>query len=290
MGQTATLAPADKKLYALRDVTATVPSIPLISASIMSKKLAEGMDALVLDVKCGSGAFMKDQDQARELARTMVEVGARMGKGMAALITDMDQPLGCTAGNALEVRETLDALNGEGPDDLMQITLALAGEMLVLTGRAPDLQTATTLLQAQLDSGAALRTFVEMVAAHGGDVDWIADPALLPTAPIQEPYPARSSGFVHRVDAEAVGKACMLLGAGRRRVEDDINHAVGISDLVKIGQTVAQGDPLLVIHAADQASLQQARRLLDDGIVVEPTPIAARPLILERLTPEAAPA
>ncbi|MCE9612790.1 MAG: thymidine phosphorylase [Lentisphaerae bacterium] len=275
IGQTATLAPADKKLYALRDVTGTVPSIPLISASIMSKKLAEGTDALVLDVKWGQGAFMKSLDQARELARTMVEIGARMGKGMTALLTDMNQPLGRTAGNALEIVETVAALQGHGPDDLVTLTLETGAHMLRLTGREPDHARALARLRGVLDSGAAFERFLSMVTLQGGDPRVLEDVTRLPSASLRRDVSAPRSGYVAGVDAERIGRACVVLGAGRVKVEDLVDHAVGISGLVKIGEHVTKGQPLFTLHANAENRLAEALALAREAVTFAdsaPTP------------------
>ena len=281
MGQTADLVPADRKLYALRDVTGTVPSIPLISASIMSKKLAEGADALVLDVKWGRGAFMKSVADARELARTMVEIGRRMNRGMTAVLTDMNQPLGRTAGNALEIREAVEALKGNGPDDLMTLTMELAGHMLVLARRAPSLGEAGDLLRRQLRSGAAYERFCRMVRLHGGDAKVLENTDLLPTARSKQDLPSPAAGCVADVDAERIGRACVALGAGRARVEDAVDPAVGVSGIVKVGERVDCGEPLLTLHANDPAKLEEARRLLEGAFRVAEMPEPPLPLIVE---------
>jgi len=285
-GQTAELAPADKKLYGLRDVTGTVPSIPLISASIMSKKLAEGSKNLVLDVKWGRGAFMKTLDNARELARTMVAIGDKMGRGMTAVLTDMNQPLGCTAGNSLEILETVDALKGEGPDDMMQVTMALTAEMLVLAGRADSQTEAMTLLKKALDSGAAFEKFKEMVALQGGDVGVLNDISKLPQAEIVEPLLADMDGFVTEVDADKIGRAVLILGGGRMQFTDDIDHAVGISQLCKIGDSVNVGDRLLVVHANDSAKLAEAKQMARSAVVIARDVVAPPKLIVETIRPE----
>jgi len=285
VGQTAALAPADRKLYALRDVTGTVPSIPLIAASIMCKKLAEGIDALVLDVKWGRGAFMKTPEQARELARTMVEIGAGAGKAMSALITDMNQPLGRTAGNALEVAETLEALSGRGAPDLMRVTLALTAQMLVLTGRVPDTSAARPILQAQLGSGAARRRFLEMVARHGGDAEALASGAGLPRARLRREIRAPRAGTVSAVDAGRVGRACLALGAGRTRVEDAVDHAAGISGIVKIGERVDEGQPLAALHANDEGRLDEALRIIDGAFAIGEGEARPPELIVETVRP-----
>ena len=285
-GQTGQLAPADKKLYALRDVTATVPSIPLIVASIMSKKLAAGIDALVLDVKWGKGAFMKTPEDAGVLARNMVEVGMRMGKGMAALITDMNQPLGRTAGNALEVIESVLALRGEGPEDLMELTMALTTRMLMLAGKVKDYVSGLHLLQEQIRSGKALEVFFEMVRLQGGDVHALEDFSKLPTARFQEPYRSPSDGHISGVDADLVGRACIVLGAGRKRTEDCVDFAVGVSDLAKIGEPVSKGQPLATIHANDAQKLEEARAMLQKAFTLSDENVPPVPLIRDMILPE----
>ena len=283
IGQTEHVAPADRKLYALRDVTGTVPSIPLIAASIMSKKLAEGTDALVLDVKWGAGAFMKTPEQAAELARVMVTIGTRLGKQMSALLTGMNQPLGRAAGNAVEVVEALAALRGEGPPDLMEVTLALGAEMLVLTGRAADTGEAQDRLRAHIDSGAALERFRRMVELQGGDTGIVDDPGRLPRAPLVRPLPAPRGGHVSRVNADRLGRACLALGAGRRRVEDAVDHAVGLTDIVKLGEAVDPDRPLCNLHARDEATLAAAVELAGDAFTIDDGKPSVPPLIGERI-------
>lgn len=283
MGQTETLAPADRKLYALRDVTGTVPCIPLIVASIMSKKLAEGTDALVLDVKCGSGAFMQAPQQARELADTLVAVGERMGKRVTALLTDMNQPLGRTAGNALEVREVIDALQGRGPVDLIAVTLELSAHMLLLTGIEDTRAAALARLTRTLSSGEAFERFKTMVRLHGGDPRTIDQPDLLPSAPLQWTLTAPAAGVVTGVDALGIGKAAAVLGAGRAKVDDHIDPAVGISHMVKTGETVARGDTLAVLHASGQAALAEAQPWVTQAIRLGPQALPPTVLILETI-------
>lgn len=284
IGQTKDLAPADKKLYALRDVTATVECIPLICGSIMSKKLAEGIDALVLDVKFGRGAFMKDQARARELATAMVGIGRAMKKDVTALLTTMDQPLGRCVGNALEVAESIACLRGEGPADLMEVTYALGVEMLLL-GRAADTPgAARARLEGVVADGSALAKFGEIVAAQGGDARVIDDPAgVLPSAPQQTPLLATRGGYVTAVDAMVVALAALRLGAGRARAEDDIDPAVGVSALVKVGEKVEAGQPLALIHANDDDAWAEAEVRLRDGITLGDQPPAPAPLIAERI-------
>jgi len=258
VGQTRSLAPADKKLYGLRDVTATVPSIPLITASIMCKKLAEGIDSLVLDVKWGRGAFMKELDQARDLASNMVQVGRSMDKKVSAVITRMDQPLGRSAGNAVEVQESIDCLKGNGPEDLMEVTLALTAEMLVLSEVADSPEAALAQCQAAIDSGAALEKFRHMVELHGGNPAVIDDPTVMTAAQSIEPFAAPNAGYVTDVNAEAIGRGVLVLGAGRTRAEDGVDHAVGVSQLVKAGEFVEAGQPLCLVHANPASQLEEA--------------------------------
>jgi pyrimidine-nucleoside phosphorylase len=273
IGQTAEIAPADKKLYALRDVTATVPSIPLIVSSIMSKKLAEGIDALVLDVKCGSGAFMKSLGEARQLAQGLVDVGIAMGKKVTALITDMNQPLGRTVGNALEIRESIDILSGNGPADSQSLTIELASRMLAVAGIAdPGISN-------KLTDGFALQKFRDMVTCHGGDLD-----AGLPAAAKQTPLPATKSGYVSRVDAEAIGRISLLLGAGRVKTTDTIDPAVGLSGIKKIGERVEEGEPLCIIHSNGHEDGQQLDLLLKSAFEITEEPIEPKELIYETIS------
>ncbi|MGH3199439.1 MAG: thymidine phosphorylase [Streptosporangiaceae bacterium] len=267
------LAPADRRLYALRDVTGTVESIPLIASSIMSKKIAEGTGALVLDVKVGSGAFMKQIDAARELARTMVELGAAAGVRTSALLTRMDTPLGRAAGNALEVAESVAALRGEGPADLVEVTLALAREMLALAGIEAD-------PAAALADGRALARYQGMIAAQGGDPS-----APLPAAPYRTVVTAAESGYLRGLDAFGVGVAAWRLGAGRARKEDAVSAAAGVICLAKPGDQVTAGQPLLELHADDEARFGRALDALDGAIQIGPRPPEPRPAVLERIGP-----
>lgn len=284
IGQTRDLAPADKKLYALRDVSATVECIPLICGSIMAKKLAEGIDALVLDVKFGRGAFMKDQAEARELAQAMVAIGVAMGKNVRALLTAMDQPLGRCVGNAVEVAESIACLRGEGPADLMEVTFALGAEMLVLGGVAGDLAAAQTQLERVVADGSALAKFGEIVAAQGGDARVIDDPTgVLPSAAQQVPLVAAKAGYVTDVDAMGVALAAVRLGAGRVRVEDVVDPAVGVTALVKVGERVEVGQPLCVVHANDDDAWAEAEVRLRDAISVGEVAPVVGPRVAERL-------
>jgi pyrimidine-nucleoside phosphorylase len=280
-GQTAELAPADKKLYALRDVTGTVESVPLICSSILCKKLAEGIDALVLDVKFGNGAFLPEKDRMRELAQAMVEIGCALGKRVRAVMTAMDQPLGRAVGNALEVAESIACLRGEGPEDVMEVTYALGEQMLLLTGVAGTAGEAREKLAAGLASGAALAKFREIVAAQGGDVRMVDDPSRLPRARHQEPLRSAGGGFVREVDARVAAHVALRLGAGRTRAEDKIDLAVGLDRLVKVGERVAPGGVLAMIHANDTAHLAEAKTWLEQAIVIGDTPGTAPKLIDE---------
>ncbi len=248
IGQTADLAPADKTLYALRDVTATVESIPLITASILSKKLAEGIDALILDVKVGRGAFMKDLASARALAESLVRVGTGAGLKVRALLTRMEEPLGRMIGNALEVREAIDILRGEGPPDTTELTMALGVEMLLLGGKAATAAEARTALGAAVHSGAGLAKLRALVEAQGGDPRAIDEPGRLPTAAARLEVPAPGAGYVTAIDSFALGIAAMRLGAGRSRAEDVIDPAVGVELCAHTGDQVTAGQPLAVLH------------------------------------------
>ncbi len=283
IGQTGEIAPADKKLYALRDVTATVECIPLIASSIMSKKLAEGIDALVLDVKVGSGAFMKDIGRARELARTMIDIGASMDRPVRALITDMDQPLGLTVGNSLEVIESIETLRGEGPDDLTQITIELVVEMLDVAGQLDDRDQAFKELRRLLDDGSALKIFADIIEAQGGDPGVCDDPNRLPSAAHTVEFCADEPGVIRSINAEQVGVAALELGAGRRKKEDDIDPAVGLVFHKKRAAQVAAGEPILTIHYNDDANLEGAKQRLRQAIEIGTGDINEPPLILDRL-------
>ena len=281
IGQTADLVPADRKLYALRDVTATVESIPLICASIMSKKLAEGIDALVLDVKFGRGAFMKEKARARELAVAMVAIGRTMGKPTRALLTLMDQPLGRTVGNAVEVVESIEALKGRGPVDLMEVTYALGAHMLLLGGVAADPAAARRRLEKAIDDGSALARFRELIIAQGGDAAVIDDYARLPQAPVLRELPATASGYVADVDPMAVAQVALRLGAGRGSVAAGVDHAVGVTDLVKIGEYVPTGGRLCRVHARTDADAIAVRQPLSAAFKIGPAPVSPPPLIDE---------
>jgi pyrimidine-nucleoside phosphorylase len=283
IGQTAEIAPADKRLYALRDATATVESIPLISASIMSKKLAEGIDGLVLDVKAGNGAFMETLVDARRLAQTMVDIGRSLGKRMRALITRMDQPLGKAVGNAIEVAESVACLRGEGPDDLIDLSLELAAEMIVMAGRAADLGEAREVGRRTISDGTALDRFRRVVAAQGGDPRVVDDPGRLTLARSTAEIPAPRSGVVQSLLARPIGQATMLLGAGRARVDSVIDPAVGVILHKKVGDQVESGEPLCTVLINDTTARDAALALIRDAYTIGDALVTVPPLIIERL-------
>lgn len=278
-GQTGQLCPADKKLYALRDVTATVASRPLIVSSIMSKKLAAGADVIVLDVKTGSGAFMETEEAAFELARSMTDVGRRAGKKVVAVVTDMDEPLGHAVGNALEVKEALSALKGRYTGDLMELCLTLGGEILCTAGAAPDTETARAMLQKTIDDGSALACFRRFVAAQGGDPAAVDDESLLPQAPITAEALSTSSGYVSRMNAHGVGLVSMRLGGGRAEKDDVIDLAVGVVLRKKVGDYVAAGESLGTIHARSEEAAARAAELLRGCYEFSQTRIKRAPFI-----------
>ena len=280
IGQTASLAPADKKLYALRDVTATIESVPLIAASIMSKKIAEGSNALVLDVKCGDGAFMKTLPEARALAEAMVSIGTHAGVRTEAYLTDMDAPLGGAVGNALEIAECIDCLSGGGPPDLKGVVVRLSARMLVLAGVESDEAAATARVTEALASGRGRETFARMIAAQGGDSRVVDDPKRLPAAPDRAALTAMRDGFVTAIKAEAIGRASNALGAGRSKVGDPVDHAVGIVLLVKPGDRVTRGQPLLEFHHRHSQGLTTAKGLCEEAMTVGDEALAPRPKVL----------
>ena len=283
IGQTAEIAPADKVLYALRDVTATVESIALISASIMSKKIAEGIEALVMDVKCGRGAFMKRREDARKLAELIVSIGNANDVRTEAMITAMDAPLGRAVGNALEVIECLETLKGRGPTDVETLSVQLAARMVRLGGMAADDAEAQTKVRAALTSGRGLAKFQEVIQQQGGDPRIVDDYRRMATAPRRAMFTASRSGFVGKVNAELVGRATMVLGAGRDRVEDKVDHAVGAVILAPCGASVKAGDPLVEVHYRDGTQLERARELLRGAYEITDSPLASRALVLETL-------
>ena len=285
-GQTANLAPADKKLYALRDVTATVDQMSLIASSIMSKKLASGSDAIVLDVKTGNGAFMKKLEDSRALAKEMVSIGTMAGKKTVAVITDMDQPLGRAVGNSLEVREAIDTLRGEGPADFKEVVFALGSQMLMLAGRAADEKEARALMEGVIEDGSALDKFAQFVRAQGGDAAPVYDTSLLPVAGKTLEVTAKESGYVHRILAEDIGIACMTLGGGRETKESAIDLSVGIILEKKNGDAVSDGEVLATIYGNDDAKMQAAYEKIAHAYEIAKEPAAFVPVVREYIFPE----
>lgn len=285
-GQSASIVPADKKMYSLRDVTGTVESIPLIAASIMSKKLAEGIDGLVLDVKVGTGAFMKDIDDARRLARAMVDIGNLKGVKTAAIITAMDQPLGKTIGNSLEIKECISALRGKWPEDLKKVTLTLGAWMLRIADeisgqKAGDIQQYKERLEGLINNGAAFKRFVEMVDAQHGDPETAFKPSLLPSAKKMKQIIIQKEGYIQRMDAEKIGIASMMLGAGRQRIEDTIDHSAGIILNKKAGDYIKAGEQIAMFYYNDDKRLKEAEEMFLSGIEIGTEKVKTKDLILE---------
>lgn len=282
-GQSENLAPADRKLYALRDVTGTVSSLPLIVSSIMSKKLAGGATAILLDVKVGSGAFMKTVDEATRLAEAMVRLGRELGRRVGALVSDMNQPLGWTVGNALEVQEAINVLHEDGPPDLREHCLVVAAEMLALAGRVADSTEGVELAAQAIADGSAWRKFRALIAAQGGDVRFVDEPDRLPRAPIVEPIPAPTDGYLQKVDAAQVGMAVVDLGGGREKKGDPIDHSVGVIVHYKVGDRVQKGTPLCTIHASDRVRLERAKVRLLQAHTMGPEPVPPLPLFYKKI-------
>ncbi|SDQ52846.1 pyrimidine-nucleoside phosphorylase [Virgibacillus salinus] len=283
IGQTGNLTPADKKLYSLRDVTATVNSIPLIASSIMSKKIASGADAIVLDVKTGAGAFMKELDEAKNLASAMVSIGNRVGRNTMAVISDMSQPLGNAIGNALEVKEAIDTLQGKGPKDLTELCLTLGSQMVLLAGKAESLDEARNRLIENLNNGKALEQFKTFLESQGGDSRVADNPESLPQAANQVELPAKTSGNVSDMIADDIGTAAMMLGAGRATKDSKIDLAVGIVLHKKIGDTVKEGESLLTIHA-NQEDVNNVQEKLYASITISKESVEPQPLIYDIIT------
>ena len=284
VGQSGNLDPADKKLYALRDVTATVESIPLIASSIMSKKLAAGADKILLDVKTGSGAFMKTQADAEALARAMVEIGRSVGRETLALVTDMDIPLGNAVGNTLEIIEVCETLQGRGPADLTSLCIELAANMAYLAGAAETEAACRTLARAALEDGRAFQKLCDMVEAQGGDAGYLRHPARFQRAAVRRELQAEQGGYVAQIDTAACGAAAMLLGAGRVKKDDPIDHSAGIRLLKKTGDAVRAGETLAVLETADMRRAAEAEPVLRAAYRIGPEPPARRPLVLARIT------
>ncbi|ALF11415.1 pyrimidine-nucleoside phosphorylase [Parageobacillus thermoglucosidasius] len=283
IGQTGNLTPADKKLYALRDVTATVDSIPLIASSIMSKKIAAGADAIVLDVKTGAGAFMKDFAGAKQLATAMVEIGKRVGRKTMAVISDMSQPLGYAVGNALEVKEAIDTLKGKGPEDLQELCLTLGSYMVYLAEKASSLEEARALLEASIREGKALETFKVFLSAQGGDASVVDDPTKLPQAKYRWELEAPEDGYVAEIVADEVGTAAMLLGAGRATKEATIDLSVGLVLHKKVGDAVKKGESLVTIYSNTE-NIEEVKQKLAKSIRLSSIPVAKPTLIYETIS------
>lgn len=283
MGQTQDIAPADKKLYSLRDVTGTVESIPLIASSIMSKKLAEGIDGLVLDVKFGSGAFMKDFELAKILASTMVTIGAHMGKKVTARLTNMDQPLGRMIGNALEIIESIDILRGQGPKDSLELTLELGAEMLLMGKVVETLAQGRKMVSDSLISGRAFNKFVEMVKAQGGEEKVLHEPDKLISCKKKWILEARSSGFIKSIDSRVIGLAAGILGGGRSQMTDEIDHSVGIETHIKIGDKIEMGQPLFTLYANHQGLEEASARALN-AVLIVPYEVSPKDLYKDRIS------
>ncbi|AGC69327.1 pyrimidine-nucleoside phosphorylase Pdp [Thermoclostridium stercorarium subsp. stercorarium DSM 8532] len=281
-GQTENLVPADKKLYALRDVTGTVENISLIAASIMSKKLALGSDAIVLDVKTGSGAFMKTVAEAERLARLMVDIGNGAGRRTVALITDMDRPLGNNIGNALEVKEAVETLNGKGPEDLKEVCIELAANMLFVAGKG-EIELCRNLAAEAIEKRTALNKLIEMVIRQGGDPKVIEDTSKLPRAEFRAEWKAEKSGFVEKMNAERLGIASVLLGAGRKTKEEAIDPAAGIELVKKTRDKVEKGETIAFLYASDENRIHEALQVLKSSIVIGPEPVPEKPMILGRI-------
>jgi pyrimidine-nucleoside phosphorylase len=283
-GQTETLAPADRKLYALRDASATVASLPLIVSSILSKKLAEGLDALVLDVKAGSGAIFESSRQGLELAASLIRIAKRLRLKCAALVTAMDEPLGLAVGNAIEMRQTIEILNGrEEPKDFIDCALSLGGWMSYLGGRTKTPAAGRALMAERLKSGAALDTFKKTVEAQGGDAAVLSSPDKLPLAPLTLDIVSPRSGFIARLDARGLGLAGVALGAGRNRQEDPVDHGAGIRLLRKVGASVKKGEPIARLHASTPGKLEEGARIVEKAVAVQTAKPRPRPLILRIL-------
>ncbi|EOS58145.1 pyrimidine-nucleoside phosphorylase [Paenibacillus barengoltzii] len=288
VGQSGNMTPADKKLYALRDVTATVDSIPLIASSVMSKKIAAGADAIVLDVKTGSGAFMKTLEDSIRLAKAMVDIGTQVGRRTVAVISDMDQPLGHAIGNALEIKEAVATLRGEGPADLEEVCLILASHMLILGGKASSEEEAKAMLAGQIKSGQALEKLKQMVAAQGGNTEQIDRPELLPEAELKVDVKATAGGYVESIQAEEIGLAAMMLGAGRETKESVIDLAAGVELRKKIGDPVEAGETLAVLHLnrSHETGLAEAQRRILNAYGISSTKVPRRPLVFALVTPD----
>jgi len=282
-GQSLSLAPADGKLYALRDVTGTVPSLPLIVSSIMSKKIAAGANAIVLDVKVGSGAFMKTLEQARALAEAMVRIGREVGRRVAAHLADMNQPLGHAVGNSLEVIEALATLRGQGPEDLYHHALRIAGDMLHLGGVCEDLEAGEALAGEMISSGRALSKFRQLIVAQGGDPSYVDDVSLFPRAPVIETVEAAGDGYLAAVAADQVGMTVVMLGGGREKKGDPIDHRVGVVMHAKVGDRIEKGQPLFTVHARSGDEAERAASRVSHALRLSSEPVEPLPLFYDRI-------
>lgn len=284
ISQSSNMTPADKKLYALRDVTATVDSLPLIASSIMSKKIAGGADAIVLDVKTGNGAFMKTHEEAEALAKAMVQIGNRAQRKTMALISDMNQPLGFAIGNALEVKEAIETLKGQGPKDLTELCLTLGSYMVLLGEKAQDIEEARKMLEQFMDDGSALNKFKTFLASQGGDSSVVENPEKLPQAEYQIPLLSKEEGYVSSMNAEEIGRSAMLLGAGRSEKDAPIDLAAGIVLRKKIGDPVAKGEPLAILHTNKEEVVEEIKEKLRESIQISPDRPEPPPLIYGVIT------
>jgi pyrimidine-nucleoside phosphorylase len=283
IAQNEDLAPADAKLYELRKDTGTIPSLPLITGSVLSKKLAEGAEGLVIDVKWGNGSFIKDLEQAKQLARSMTRVGRSMKRRCVALVTDMNQPLGDSVGTALEVKEAIQLLRGEGPEDVKELVLKLGMEIVRLAGVAGSTLSAKQTVQRHLTDGSALEKFKELVKAQGGDTSFIDHPEKFPAARHIRKLPAPKRGYVHTINAAMIARGVHLLGAGKENPGDKIDHSVGVSEIKKVGTQVKQGEPLMMIHYNDEAKLEQALEYFKNAYRLAPKRPTPPPAIVERV-------
>jgi len=280
IGQSQNLVPADKKLYALRDVTATVENISLIASSIMSKKIAGGADVIVLDVKVGSGAFMKELESAKKLAEVMVGIGNHLGKKTIALLSNMDEPLGKNIGNALEIKEVIQTLKGNGPDDLTELCIEIGSHMMLLVKKADNLEQAREVLKEILKSGEALKKFKQMIEYQGGDSRIVDDMSLLPSAPCSVVITASKSGYIHKIDSVKLGLASMRLGAGRMKIDDNIDYSAGIKLEKKVSDRVAAGEPLAIIYGKDKKTIMEQKEEIANAFLIDSGSFKKTPLLL----------
>ncbi len=283
-GQSEHLVPADKKLYALRDVTSTVDNISLISSSIMSKKLACGADAIVIDIKVGSGAFMKTEQRATELAKMMIGIGTKMNKKVIAVLSSMQEPLGYAVGNALEVKEAIDTLKGQGPKDLTALCLELGSQMLVLGEVTANKKEAVSILEKLINSGAAFEKFKTLIQSQGGDIQYIEQPDLLPNTSFLQIYKSNKSGYLKEINARNIGLASMELGAGRQTKDSEIDYGAGILLQKKVGEYIQKGQQLAILYSSNERKFAKAKELLDSAFITNKTKVISKPLILKTIS------